>query len=64
MNMERMEELRVQLVAETKRKQKATEDMDTADSMRTKAEEDYGAASDALRQIRGEIMAHILGEQA
>jgi hypothetical protein len=64
MNIGKLEELRAQLVAETKRKQKAAEDMGTADSMRMKAEADYGAASEAIYSIRNEIMAHMMGEQA
>jgi hypothetical protein len=63
MNIGKLEELRAQLVAETKRKQKAAEDMDTADSMRMKAEADYGAASEAIYSIRNEIMAHMMEEQ-
>jgi len=64
MNIEKLEELRAQLVAETKRKRKAAEDMGTADSMRMKAEADYGAASEAIYRIKGEIMDHLMGEQA
>ena len=64
MNIGKLEELRAQLVAETKRKLKAMEDMDTADSTRMKAEADYGAASEAIYSIRNEIMAHMMEEQA
>jgi hypothetical protein len=64
MNIQKLEELRAQLVAETKRKLKAMEDMDTSDSMRLKAEADYGAASEAIYRIKGEIMDHLMGEQA
>jgi len=64
MNIEKLEELRAQLVAETKRKQKAAEDMGTADSMRIKAEADYGSASEAIYSIRNEIMAHMMEKQA
>jgi len=64
MNIQKLEELRAQLVAETKQKQKAAEDMGTADSMRMKAEADYRAASEAIYSIRNEIMAHMLEEQA
>ena len=64
MNIGKLEELRAQLVAETKRKQKAAEDMDTADATRMKAEADYGAASEAIYSIRGKIMDHLLEEQA
>jgi hypothetical protein len=64
MNIQKLEELRTQLVAETKRRLKAMEDMDAADSMRTKAEADYGAASEAIYSIRNEIMNHLMEEQA
>ena len=64
MNIGKLEALRAQLVAETKRKQKAKEDMSTADSMRMKAEVDYGAASEAIYSIRNEIMDCLMGEQA
>ena len=64
MNIGKLEELRARLVAETKQKQKAAEDMGTADSMRMKAEADYGAASEAVYRIRNEIMAHMMEEQA
>jgi hypothetical protein len=63
MNIQKLEELQAQLVAETKRKQKAAEDMDTADSTRMKAEADYGAASEAIYSIRNEIMDCLMGEQ-
>jgi len=64
MNIGKLEELRAQLVAMTKQKQKAKEDMSTADSMRMKAEVDYGAASEAIYNIRNEIMDCLMGEQA
>jgi len=64
MNIGKLEELRAQLVAETKQKLRAMEDMGTADSMRTKAEADYGAASEAIHSIKGKIMDHLMGEQA
>jgi hypothetical protein len=64
MNIEKLEELRAQLIAETRQKQKAVEDMATADSMRMKAEADYSAAVDAVYGIRREIMDYLLGEQA
>jgi hypothetical protein len=64
MNIQKLEELRAQLVAETKQKQKAMEDMGTADSLRMKAEADYGAASKAIYSIRNEIMDCLMGEQA
>lgn len=64
MNIGKLEALRTQLVAMTKQKQKAMEDMDTADSMRMKAEVDYGAASEAIYSIRNEIMDCLMGEQA
>jgi len=64
MNIGKLEALRAQLVAETKRKLKAAEDMDTADSTRMKAEADYGAASEAIYSIRNEIMDCLMGEQA
>jgi hypothetical protein len=64
MNIQKLEELRAQLVAETKRKLKAMEDMDTADSTRLKAEADYGAASEAIYSIKNEIMNHLMGGQS
>ena len=64
MNIGKLEELRAQLVAETKRKLKAMEDMGTADSTRMKAEVDYGAASEAIYNIKNEIMDYLMGEQA
>jgi len=64
MNIGKLEALRTQLVAMTKQKQKAKEDMSTADSMRMKAEVDYGAASEAIYSIRNEIMDCLMGEQA
>jgi hypothetical protein len=64
MNIGKLEELRAQLVAETKRKQKAGADMGTADSMRMKAEAEYGAASEAIYSIKNEIMDYLMGEQA
>jgi hypothetical protein len=63
MNIGKLEALRTQLVAETKRKLKAMEDMDTADSTRISAEADYGAASEAIYSIRNEIMDCLMGEQ-
>jgi hypothetical protein len=64
MNIQKLEDLRAQLVAETKRKQKAAEDMEKADSMRMKAEANYGAASEAIYSIRNEIMNYLMEEQA
>jgi hypothetical protein len=64
MNIGKLEELRAQLVAETKRKQKAMEDMDTADSTRMKAEAVCARASEAIYSIRNEIMDCLMGEQA
>ena len=64
MNIGKLEELRAQLVAETKRKLKAMEDMDAADSMRMRAEADYGAASEAVYSIKNKIMDCLMEEQA
>jgi hypothetical protein len=64
MNFEKLEELRAQLVAETKRRQKAGADMGKADSMRMEAEADYGAASEAIYSIKNKIMNLLMGEQA
>ena len=62
MNIEKLEELRSQLVAMTKQKQKAMENMDAADSMRMQAEADYGVASEAIYSIKNKIIAHMIGE--
>jgi hypothetical protein len=64
MNIEALEVLRAKLLLASTLKQKAVEDMGTADSMRMKAEADYGAASEAIHSIRNEIMAHMMEEQA
>ena len=64
MNIEALEVLRAKLLLASTLKQKAVEDMDTADSMRMKAEADYGAASEAIYSIRNEIMDCLMGEQA
>lgn len=64
MNLERMEELRAQLVTSVKLKHKALDDMVKVESMRMKAEQDHGDAMREIARIKNAIIAHMMEEQA
>jgi hypothetical protein len=64
MNIEKMKELRARLVKAVAQKIEAMADMEKAESMRMKAEADYGAAVEAIHGIKNVIITHMMEEQA